>query len=109
MGIENEGFGTTGGDLGGQTGAQGSAMDELLQVTRDLRDNLSRLLGASKNLATEKLSTARSNATDLLGRGRERVSGAYEGGQNYVREEPMKALLVAAGAGLLLGYLIKRR
>jgi len=27
----------------------------------------------------------------------------------YIREKPMKAVLVAAGAGLLLGYLFSRR
>lgn len=109
MGLENSGMGDKPAPFGDETGTTGSAMDELLTVTRDLRDNLSRLLGASKSLAGEKLHGLRDGTSDLLGRGRERVTRVAENAGGYVREEPMKALVIAAGAGLLIGYLLKRR
>ncbi len=111
MGIENSGAGDTAGAFGGggESSASSSAMDDLLSVTRDLRDNLSRLVGASKSLAGEKLHGLRDGTSDLLGRGRDRVTHLAENAGGYVREEPLKALIVAAGAGLLIGYLLKRR
>ncbi len=109
MGIENSGAGDNPGAFGSESAASGSAMDDLLSVTRDLRDNLSRLVGASKSLAGEKLHGLRDGTSDLLGRGRDRVSHLAENAGGYVRDEPVKALVIAAGAGLLIGYLLKRR
>jgi ElaB/YqjD/DUF883 family membrane-anchored ribosome-binding protein len=93
---------------GADAGAAGTAMDELLAVARELRDNLSRLFGATRGVAGEGIQRAREKGSDWIHRGRDRASQVVEGTNEYVREEPMKALLIAAGAGLLLGYLIKR-
>ena len=105
MGIEDQG--APGFEGTGQ--GTGNAMDELLRATRELRDNLSRLFGASREVAAEKLGQVRDKGHDWIGRGRDRAHRVVDGTQEYVREEPMKALLVAAGAGLLIGWLITRR
>lgn len=107
MGIEDQG---AQGFAGGQSVGDGAgAMDELIKATRDLRDNLSRLFGATRGVANEKLHQARDKGTDWLDRGRDRAHRVADGASEYVREEPMKALIAAAGAGLLLGWLISRR
>ena len=107
MAIEDQG--AQSGIGGGQSLGDGGAMDELVRATRELKDNLSRLFGASRGVASEKLHQVRDKGSDWLGRGRDRAHQVADGTSEYVREEPMKALLVAAGAGLLLGWLISRR
>jgi ElaB/YqjD/DUF883 family membrane-anchored ribosome-binding protein len=88
---------------------ESSAMDELIEVTRELRENLSRLIGAGRNLAGEQFGRVKETAGDLLQRGRERASSAATGTTDYVKEEPLKSILVAAAVGVVLGYLVKRR
>ena len=41
--------------------------------------------------------------------GIERLKGAVDGSRDYVKENPMRSVLVAVGVGALLGYLIGRR
>jgi ElaB/YqjD/DUF883 family membrane-anchored ribosome-binding protein len=86
-----------------------SAMDELVQITRELKDNLSRLVGAGRNLAGEQFGRVRDSASDLLQRSRERASSAASSTTDYIKEEPLKSILVAAAVGVVLGYIVKRR
>jgi ElaB/YqjD/DUF883 family membrane-anchored ribosome-binding protein len=41
--------------------------------------------------------------------GMEKVSEATEASREYIRENPMKTVLIAAGVGALVGFLIGRR
>jgi ElaB/YqjD/DUF883 family membrane-anchored ribosome-binding protein len=93
----------------------GKAVEELIAVARDLRANLGLLLSAGRGVATEQAGRLRQNANRVLQRGKERAgearerAGALAGDAGeYVKEEPLKALAIAAGAGLVLGYLLKR-
>ena len=115
-----EGAGMYQGDeTQGETKAGGKAIDELLAVARDLRANLGLLVGAGRNVASEQASRLRQAAGDHAGRLRENAGRVYQRGKDragvlatdtgdYVKEEPIKALAIAAGAGLVLGYLLKR-
>ena len=85
-----------------------SALDELLDVTRDLKSTLGRLVEASRHLASEQVGKIRDGASSLLTRGKERAGDVVSGTSDYVKDEPVKSLLVAVGAGLVLGYLISR-
>ncbi|MBK7877494.1 MAG: DUF883 family protein [Planctomycetes bacterium] len=44
-----------------------------------------------------------------LARGKERLVRAEDRFENYVREKPVQSLLIAAGAGLAIGWLLGRR
>jgi ElaB/YqjD/DUF883 family membrane-anchored ribosome-binding protein len=85
-----------------------SALSELLEVTRELRDNFSRLIGAGKNVAGESLDRVRTRAGDLMQRGRDRAKTVASDTADYVQEEPMKTLLIAAAAGVVIGWFINR-
>jgi len=97
----------------------GKAIEELLAVARDLRENLGLLVGAGRNVASEQASRLRQGAGEQAGRLRENAGRVYQRGKDragqlagntgdYVKEEPIKALAIAAGAGLVLGFLLKR-
>jgi ElaB/YqjD/DUF883 family membrane-anchored ribosome-binding protein len=57
-----------------------------------------------------------SDAHDIAGRvravverGKEKAADIQEGFEGYVKEKPLQTVLIAAGAGLLVGYLFGRR
>lgn len=96
-----------------------AAVAELLSAVRDLREDFSRVFGASKEVVTERVKGLRDRAGRPPSRMRERAAGVYErdkewvgsaveGAGRYVREQPMTSLLVAAGAGCCLGLLLSR-
>lgn len=87
---------------------ESSAINELLDVTRELRDNLARLFGAGKNVATESMERVRGRASDLMQRGRDRAKTVASDTADYVKEEPVKTLLIAAAAGVVIGWFLNR-
>jgi ElaB/YqjD/DUF883 family membrane-anchored ribosome-binding protein len=50
----------------------------------------------------------RDQAADYYEQGREKAHEWQHGVEQYVQEQPIKALLIAAGVGMLLGILWKR-
>jgi ElaB/YqjD/DUF883 family membrane-anchored ribosome-binding protein len=91
---------------GNQT--SGKAIEDLLSVARDLRSNLSLLVGAGRNVATEQAGRLRQNAGRVFQNGKDRAGQLAGSTGDYVKDEPLKALAIAAGAGLVLGFLLKR-
>jgi ElaB/YqjD/DUF883 family membrane-anchored ribosome-binding protein len=53
--------------------------------------------------------TAKETAGQYVDGGKHKYEEIEDQVVTYIREKPMKAVLVAAGAGLLLGYLFSRR
>jgi ElaB/YqjD/DUF883 family membrane-anchored ribosome-binding protein len=45
----------------------------------------------------------------MLDKGKEKAADIQEGFEGYVKEKPIQTVLIAAGAGLLVGYLFGRR
>jgi ElaB/YqjD/DUF883 family membrane-anchored ribosome-binding protein len=86
-----------------------TATDDLKEkasrVGKDLRDTV----GAVRDVAGEQYENVRQRAADYVQQGRERVEEWEEGLEGYIKDNPMRALLIAAGAGLLLGLLWRRR
>ncbi|HKQ60535.1 MAG TPA: hypothetical protein VJS92_04570 [Candidatus Polarisedimenticolaceae bacterium] len=66
--------------------------------TTALSDDLRRLGQDTKDVANRAVETGRRKVMDMG----DQVSG-------YVREQPVTCMAVAAGAGILLGYLFGRR
>ena len=104
----------------GEDKSAGKAIEELLAVARDLRANLGLLVGAGRNVASEQAgrlrqaageqaSRLRDNAGRVYQRGKDRAAELADDTGDYVKEEPIKALAIAVGAGLVLGYLLKRK
>ena len=87
----------------------GSATDDLKEkagkVGQDLRD----VAGAVRDVAGEQYENVRQRASDYVQQGRERVMEWEEGIEGYVKDNPVRALLIAGGVGLLVGLLWRRR
>ena len=79
-------------------GSEATATQKLRSQGEVIRDDLRELGRITKDVAEEKLGGARKEARviedQLLG---------------YVREKPVKSLLIAGGVGLFLGVLLSRR
>jgi ElaB/YqjD/DUF883 family membrane-anchored ribosome-binding protein len=74
-----------------------------------IRDDLRDLGRLTRDTAQEKLEEAREAAGQYLEEGRKRAGEIEDQIEKYVREKPLQAVLMAAGAGMLLGFLLRRR
>ena len=65
--------------------------------------------GIVRDAAQEKLREVRDNATEHYQQGRDNVHGVLCNFEQYVRERPVKSVLIAAGIGVLFGRFWMRR
>lgn len=100
--------------------SSGSAtQEELAKQIEQLRSDvaeITRTLGElGKGQVTELRSRAEQRAAEMRARGRAAVEDAAASArrvehdaEDYVREKPLQALAIAAGLGLLVGWLTRR-
>jgi len=74
-------------------------------VTQDLHE----MGDIAKDAAQEKLEQLRANASEYVEQGRDKVQKVERSIEQYIRERPLKSLLIAAGIGLFLGRFWMRR
>ena len=74
-------------------------------VAGDLHD----MRDAATRMVTDSADAFRGAAQDYLDEGRARATDVIGKMQGKVQDEPLKALLVAAGVGMLLGAVFFRR
>jgi len=74
-------------------------------VATDFHD----IQNAAKRMVTDSADAFRGAAQDYLDEGRARATDVVGRVQGKVQDEPLKALLVATGVGMLLGALFFRR
>jgi ElaB/YqjD/DUF883 family membrane-anchored ribosome-binding protein len=82
----------------------GDLRDTAAHVSQNLRD----IGGQVKEQATQQFGQLRDQASDYYEQGRQRAMDMEQSLEQYVQEKPIQALLIAAGAGVLLGLLWKR-
>ncbi len=63
----------------------------------------------TRDTAQEKVEQLRAGAADCAREGRDKVQQAERSFAQYVREQPLKSILIAAGVGLVLGRFWLRR
>lgn len=96
-----------------QSGA--GAMDQIKGKAQEAKDKL-REMGSA---ASEQVNQIKDSASEYYQQGREKAQEYYEQGrqkameleqnlEDYVREQPLKSVMIAAGVGLLLGILWRR-
>ena len=94
--------------------------DKLVQDLRTVMSDAEELLRATANQAGEKVSAARERIQDSMHRAKvkladaeavvlDKTKQAARAADEYVHENPWKAVGIAAGVGFLLGLLINRR
>ena len=75
------------------------------QVGQDLRE----IGGQVRDVAREQYDRLRHSANEYYEQGRQTAREWQENVETYVQEQPVKSLLIAAGVGVLVGLLLKRR
>jgi ElaB/YqjD/DUF883 family membrane-anchored ribosome-binding protein len=89
--------------------SHGSATDGLKDKAADVVEDVRAMGGQVGKAAREQYEDLRDKAADYVEQGREKVEEWEEGLESYIKEKPMQALLIAAGVGVLLGLLWRRR
>jgi len=72
-------------------------------------ESIKELGGEARSLVGEQVSHARETATDILEDGRRRAVNWEQSLEQMIREQPVKSVLIAAGTGLVLGFMLRRR
>ena len=89
----------------GREGAAAKVKEGAVLIGQGVRE-----LGVqAKDMAKEKYGEARERAKGYYQQGKEKLGTYEETVEEYVRERPVKAILIAAGIGVLLGVLLGRR
>ena len=92
-----------------ENAGEGQGQANISQTAADVQQNIRDLGGQIRDAATEKYGQLRDQATDYYQQGRERATEWEQGLEEYVRQKPLQSLMIAAGVGMLLGMIWKRR
>ena len=74
-----------------------------------VRRDHQKLSSAVRDTAQEKVEQLRAGAADSAREGRDKVQQVERSFAEYVREQPLKSILIAASIGLVLGRFWMRR
>ncbi len=83
--------------------------DRLGAQAKEVSKDLQEMGNIVKDAAQEKLGQVREDATEYLEQGRDKVHGVACACGQYVRERPLRSVLIAAGIGWLFGRFWKHR
>ena len=89
------------------TSQQGGG-ENLTSKAAEVGENLRDLGSQVRDQAREKYEEFSGQAKEYYEKGRQAASEWEENLETYVKEQPLKALMIAAGVGVLLGILWKR-
>jgi ElaB/YqjD/DUF883 family membrane-anchored ribosome-binding protein len=81
---------------------------ELRDAAQDTAERVRAQAGAFVKTARETAESMGSQASDIADRVTDQAGEALEDTRVFVREQPMAALLIAAGVGFALGYMLRR-
>lgn len=70
--------------------------------------NLQEMANVARDMAEQRIGEFRDTATEYYEQGRERVSELEESLETYVRNQPVKSVMIAVGVGLFLGVMLRR-
>jgi len=88
----------------GEQGVVQSLKDKASDMASSLRD----MGGNVKEAAVHQYEAARDSAAEYYQAGKDKAAEWQENIEQYVREQPMKAVAIAAGVGVVLGFLWRR-
>jgi len=106
--------------IGNQSLGNQSSTDDLRRKAGDVKQSVQELGSVAKQAAGEKIGELRDTASEKMGelrdsaseyyeRGRDRMYEAEQTVEDYIREQPLKSVLIAAGVGFVLGACYLRR
>jgi ElaB/YqjD/DUF883 family membrane-anchored ribosome-binding protein len=83
--------------------------DRLGAKANAVSNDVKEMGGIVNDAAQEKLEQVRENAAAYYQQQRDKVHGTLCDFEQYIREQPVKSVLIAAGVGLLFGRFWMRR
>ena len=83
--------------------------DELKETVAEIGQNVREMSEELGGMAREKYENLRDQATGYYEKGRKKASQFESQVEDYISEKPVHALLIAAGVGLLVGLMWRRR
>jgi ElaB/YqjD/DUF883 family membrane-anchored ribosome-binding protein len=83
--------------------------DQLGKQAKKVTEDLEKMGETVRDAAQEKLGQVGEKATEYCEQGRDKVHGVACACEQFLRERPLRSVLVAAGIGWLLGRLWKHR
>lgn len=90
-------------------GKAGRKADQLREKASDMTRNLRETGESVVETAQEKFGELKESASEYLRQGKDKARELGGDVEDFVREQPVKSLLIAAAVGLVLGVLWKRR
>ena len=79
-------------------------MDKAKDVKQDLAD-----LGAlTMDAVNAKAAQMKAGAADMYEDGKARAKGVHSKAEGYIKDEPLKAVLIAGAVGVVVGWLLTR-
>lgn len=99
----NMGGGPGGGNMG--SGPGGNAGTTAL---KDKAQNLREDLGSASQQIRERMSDVGQDVRELAATAGQMARQQLDPVEDYIRQYPLRAMLIAAGCGLVLGALVKR-
>lgn len=95
-------------DVSGEQGQGGGSTEQLKQSAQQVGQDLKNLGTQARDAAGQAYGQVRDQAGEYYEQGKQKIT-EYQGElESYIREQPVKSLLIAAGVGLVLGILWKR-
>ena len=88
---------------------QNPATEQLKAKAYEVRDGLKEMGSLAPEVAREKMRDAKACASECAESTRETVVKAKEGVEEFIRERPFQSIMIAGGAGVLIGLLLSRK
>lgn len=92
----------------GEMGGGQQPGQQLRDVGSQLRDQAQQQFGQVRDQASQYYEQGRDRAVEYYEQGRQRAMEMEQNLENYIREQPVKSVLIAAGVGCLLGFIWRR-
>jgi ElaB/YqjD/DUF883 family membrane-anchored ribosome-binding protein len=83
--------------------------DQLGKQAKEVTEDLQKMGGTVRHAAQEKLRQVGEKAGEYCEHGRDKVHGIACACEQFLRERPLRSILIAAGIGWLLGRFWKGR
>ena len=83
--------------------------DRLGKQAGEVKEDLQEMGGILRDAAQEKFGHMRENASEYYDQGRDKVRDVVYTIEQFLRQQPFKSVLIAAGVGWLLGRYWRRR
>lgn len=83
--------------------------DRLGKQAMKVKKDLQQMGGTAKDVAEDQLEQVGEIASEYYEQGRDKVHGVACACEQFIRERPLRSVLMAAGIGWLLGRVSRRR